>query len=63
MTLYSLTNDNPSVLQHVVSELRWLLAHDPDLRGGVTRIVRRYEDQLHGAQASDRAASGPRRLR
>src|SRR5262249_40170060 len=63
MAIYSLTNDNPSVLQHVVSELRWLLAHAPALRAGVTRIVRRYEDQLHGAQAPGRAAaSGRRRL-
>jgi len=39
------TADAPT-LRRVVSELRWLLARQPDLRGGLARIVRRYENDL-----------------
>jgi hypothetical protein len=41
------------VLRQVVSEIRWLLTHSPDVRAGMIRLMRRYEDELYTTPTGD----------
>ncbi|MGH2584513.1 MAG: hypothetical protein ACRDJE_06310 [Dehalococcoidia bacterium] len=52
------TADDAHTLRRVVSELRWLLSHQPDLRAGIVRIVRRYEDDLTALTPQRHGATG-----
>lgn len=46
MTTNVVSISDPATLRHIVSELRWHLHHTPNLRTALSRLVRRYEDEL-----------------
>lgn len=53
MAIRSSSAEDRMVLRQVVSEIRWLLTHSPDVRAGMIRLMRRYEDELYTTPTGD----------